>query len=79
VYGELKALNGGTLRQAGVTARSSFRKNIGLSKLSPDSTLYRKIAERRGIISSIMLGLTVSDIRHVKIFQVRFSNPMFTS
>jgi hypothetical protein len=75
VYGELKALNGETLRQAGVpsraTARSSCRKNIGLSKLSPDSTLYRKIAERRGILSSIMLGLTVSDIRHVKIFQVR--------
>jgi hypothetical protein len=26
-------------------------KNIGLSKLSSDSTLYRKVAERRGILS----------------------------
>jgi hypothetical protein len=74
VYGELKWLSGGTLRQAGLlpraTANNNYRKNIGLSKLSPDSrarrvqdfrtrtrralpdsTLYRKVDERRGILS----------------------------
>jgi hypothetical protein len=44
---ELKGLSGGTLRQAGLLSRTiannSCRKNIGLSKLSPDSTLYRKV------------------------------------
>jgi hypothetical protein len=57
VYGELKWLSGGTLCQAdllsGATASNSFRKNIGLSKLSPDSTLYRKVAERRDILLNI--------------------------
>ncbi len=45
-YGELKRLSGGTLRQVGrlsrATARNSCRKNIALSKQSPESTLYRK-------------------------------------
>ncbi len=47
-------MSGGTLRQAGLLCRAiasnSYRKNIGLSKLSPDSTLYRKVAETRGIL-----------------------------
>jgi hypothetical protein len=46
----------GALRQTSLrsraTARNSCRKNIRLSKLSPDSTLYCKVAERRGILSS---------------------------
>jgi hypothetical protein len=46
-----------TLHQLGLlsraTASDSFRNNIGLSKLSPDSILYRKVAERWGILSSI--------------------------
>ncbi len=32
---------------SGAAAGDSGRKNIGLSKLSSDSTLYRKVAERR--------------------------------
>ncbi len=44
VYGEVKRLSGKTLHQVGLlsraTARNSCRKNIGLSKLSSDSTLY---------------------------------------
>ncbi len=74
VYGELNWLSGGTLRQAGLlpraTANNNYRKNIGLSKLPPDSRarpvqdfwirtrralpdsiLYRKVAERRIILS----------------------------
>jgi hypothetical protein len=55
VYWELKWLSRGTLRQAGLLsgaiASDSCRKNIGLSKLTLDSTLYRKVAERRGILS----------------------------
>jgi hypothetical protein len=47
VYEELKWLSGETLCQAGflstATSRNSCRKNIGLSKLSPDSTLCRKV------------------------------------
>ncbi len=46
VYGELKWLSRGNLCQAdilsGATASNSCRKNIGLSKLSVDSTLYQK-------------------------------------
>ncbi len=46
MYGELKWLSGGTLFQACLlsraTASNSCRKNIGFSKLSPNSTLYRK-------------------------------------
>ncbi len=33
------------------TGRNSCRKTIGLSKLFPDTTLYRRVAERRGILS----------------------------
>jgi hypothetical protein len=55
VYGDLTWLSGGTLRQASLlfraTDRDSCRKNIELSKLSPDSTLYRKVVERSGILS----------------------------
>ncbi len=44
----------GTLLQAGLlsgtTASNSCRKNIGLTKLSADSTLYRMVAKRRGIL-----------------------------
>jgi hypothetical protein len=44
---ELKWLSGGTLRQAGflsrATASNSCRKNMGLSKLSLDSILCRKV------------------------------------
>ncbi len=44
----------GTLCQAGLlpraTANNSCRKNIGLSKLSQDSTLDCKVPERRGIL-----------------------------
>ncbi len=47
VYGELKGLSVGTLCQVGLlstaTASNSCRKNIELSKLSPDSTLYTSI------------------------------------
>ncbi len=43
-------MSGGTLRQAGLPARASCRKNIGLSKLSPDSTLYRKVVVNCGVI-----------------------------
>jgi len=54
VYGELKRLSERTLSQAGLlsraTASNSCREDIGLTKLSPDSTLYRKVAERRGIL-----------------------------
>jgi hypothetical protein len=46
MHGELKWLSGGTSRQAGLLSRAtgsnSCRKNIRLSKLSPDRTLYRK-------------------------------------
>jgi hypothetical protein len=48
VYEELKWLSGGTLPRD--IASISCTENIGLSKLSPDSTLYRKVAERRGIL-----------------------------
>jgi len=47
---ELKWLSDGTLDQAGLlpraTASNSCRKHIGLLKLSLDSSLYLKIAER---------------------------------
>jgi hypothetical protein len=46
---------GRTLRQTNLVSRAaashSCRKNIGFSKLSSDSTLYRKVAERRVILS----------------------------
>jgi hypothetical protein len=48
-------LSGGTLRQAGLlsgaAATNSCRKIFGLMKMSPDSTLYRMVAEWRGIFS----------------------------
>jgi hypothetical protein len=57
VYGELKRLGGRTLCQTGLLSRAaasnSCRENIGLSNLSSDSTLYCKVAERRGILSFI--------------------------
>jgi hypothetical protein len=57
VCGELKWLSGGTQYQADLlpraTAKNSCRKNIGLSKLFADSTLYCKLAERFGILSYI--------------------------
>jgi hypothetical protein len=46
--------SGRTLRQVGLLSRAttsnSCRKNIGLSKLSTDSILYLKVAEKRGIL-----------------------------
>ncbi len=55
-------MSGGTLRQAGrlsrATASNNCRKNIGLSKLSSDRTLYRKVAERR---STLLLFFSSSD------------------
>jgi len=55
VYGELKWLSGGTLRQADLLSwtkdSNSCRKNIGLLKLSSDSFLYLKVVESRGILS----------------------------
>jgi hypothetical protein len=46
VHGECKWLSGETLRPADLLSRATAgnrcRKNIGLSKLSPDSTLYAK-------------------------------------
>jgi hypothetical protein len=48
-------LSGETLRQADLLSRatviSSCRKNIRLTKQSPNSTLYRMVAARRGILS----------------------------
>jgi hypothetical protein len=55
MYGELQRLSEGTLYQAGLlsraTASNSCRKNIGLTKLPPNSTLYCEVASRRGILS----------------------------
>jgi hypothetical protein len=49
------------VQQAGLlsraTASNNCRKNIGLSKLSPDSNLYLKVAERRVILSSTYIEL----------------------
>ncbi len=46
VYGKLMSSSEGTLRQGGLlskaTAINSCQKNLRLSKLSPDSTWYRK-------------------------------------
>jgi hypothetical protein len=46
-----------TLYQASLLSRAaasnSFRKNIGLSKLSPNSTLYRKVRYSFFLISSV--------------------------
>jgi hypothetical protein len=54
VYGEFKWSSGGTLHQTGLQSRAkasnSRRKNIELIKLSPHSTLYHKVAERRSIL-----------------------------
>jgi hypothetical protein len=54
VYDELKWLSGEFLGQVGLlsgaSASNSCRKKIGLSKLSPNSTLYHNVAERRGIL-----------------------------
>jgi hypothetical protein len=66
VYKELKRLSGGTLRQAGLlsrtTASTSCRKSIGLSKVSPDSTLYLKVAEK---INVRMWNKSIYDIYDV--------------
>jgi hypothetical protein len=55
VYAELKWLSGRTPRRVDLlsraTAINNFRKDIGLSKLSLDSTLYHKVAEKQGILS----------------------------
>ncbi len=55
-------MSGGTLRQAGLlsraTASNSCRKNIGLTTLSPDSALYRKVAEGRGILLLLSSSFT---------------------
>jgi len=51
--------SGGTLDQTGLLSTATARnKNIGLSKLSPDSTLYHKVAERRDILSFYTAGHT---------------------
>jgi hypothetical protein len=54
VYVEFKWLSGETLREASIVSRATDSnrcwKHIGLSKLSPDNTLYQKVAERRGIL-----------------------------
>ena len=56
VYRELEQLSERTLSQAGLlsraTASNSCREDIGLMKLLSGSTLYRKVAERRGILPS---------------------------
>jgi hypothetical protein len=61
-------LRGGTLRQAGLlsraTASDSWRKNIGLSKLSPDSTLYH-VAERGAILSFFLSFYTHFTNTHI--------------
>jgi hypothetical protein len=50
---------GGTLDQTGLLSTATAKnKNIGLSKLSPDSTRYRKVAETRGIFSFYTAGRT---------------------
>ncbi len=62
----------GTLRQAGLLSRAiasdSCRENIGLSKLSPDSTLYCKVTERRGILFTSTLLLDLVSQKDLKIF-----------
>lgn len=54
VYREFKPYSGGTPCQAGLlsrgTASNTCTENIELSKLSPESTRYRKLAKRRGIL-----------------------------
>ncbi len=58
VYVEIRSLSGGTLRQVGflsrAAARNTFRKTIGLWKLSPDRVLHYKIVERRVILSFVL-------------------------
>ncbi len=65
VYEKVKRLNRGILRQAGFLSRAttsnSCRKNIRLTKLSSDRTVYRKVAERRGILS-FLLSLLMSNL-----------------
>jgi hypothetical protein len=66
-------LSGGTLRQAGLlsraTASNSCRKNIRLSKLPPDSTLYRKVAKREERVFFLLLNS--------KSFKKQILNPCF--
>ncbi len=73
VHEELKWLSGGTLRQAGLlsraTASNSCRKNIRLSKLPPDSTLYRKVAKREERVFFLLLNS--------KSFKKQILNPCF--
>jgi hypothetical protein len=68
-YGELKWLSRETLCQAGLlsraTARNSCRKNIGLTKLSPQSTLHHKVADRQDILLRLFLLLCLSAIRGI--------------
>ncbi len=53
------------MRQAGLLSRAAAsnicRKNIGLSKMSPNSTLYHKVAERRGIVSLITFPIDYNE------------------
>jgi hypothetical protein len=53
IYKKIR-LSGRTLNQAGllstVTAVYGCRKDIGLTKLSSDNTLYRRVAERQDIL-----------------------------
>ncbi len=53
------------------TVSNSCKKNIGLSKLSPDSSLYRKVAERWGILLPKRLMKIF-----VEIYVSRVSNPV---
>ncbi len=75
VYEDPKWLSGGTLFQVCLLSRAttsnSCRKNIGLSKLFPASTLYRKVAEKRGILS--FFSPTIST-HSLFLFSIRISN-----
>ncbi len=63
VYGEFKWLTRNTLHRADLlykaTASNSCRKNIGLSKLPPDSTVYCKVADRWDILSFFLQQLAL--------------------
>jgi hypothetical protein len=72
-------LSGGTLRQVGLlsraTASNSCRKNIGLSKLSPDSTLYRKAFFSKTMEAKIIhIELSYKHVLKIKHFSCHFSN-----
>jgi hypothetical protein len=46
------------------TASNSCRKNIGLSKLPPDSIRYRKVAEKRGYFFFEYVEMKNADIEN---------------